>query len=307
MILITGGAGFIGSHTAELLLAQGQRVRVLDDFSSGRRHNLPATSALLDVIEGDVRDAGTVERAMQGITRVLHLAAQVSVVKSIEDPVVSAAVNIGGFLVVLDAARRAGVARFVYASSAAVYGAVERLPIDESAPAHPQSPYGLEKAIDDQYAALFEGLYGIQCLGLRYFNVYGPRQDPASPYAGVIGKFLGCIRLGRTLTIFGDGTQTRDFVFVEDVAKVNVRALEARAVGICNVGTGSSASLLEVVAMLEELTDKRLPARHEPPRPGDVRHSATSTVRLREFLGPPPQVGLRDGLRAMLRAERIIG
>jgi UDP-glucose 4-epimerase len=243
MILITGGAGFVGSHTVDLLLVQGQRVRVLDDFSSGRRENLPA-SALLETVQGDVRDPVAVEQAMQGITRVLHLAAHVSVVKSIEDPVASAAVNVGGFLVVLDAARRAGVGRFVYASSAAVYGATERVPVDESTPVRPQSPYGLEKAIDDQYALLFKELYGVRCLGLRYFNVYGPRQDPASPYSGVISRFLDCIRMGRPLTIFGDGRQTRDFVFVKDVAKVNVQALNANAFGVCNVGTGSSTSVL---------------------------------------------------------------
>jgi UDP-glucose 4-epimerase len=243
---------------------------------------------------------------MQGITRVLHLAAHVSVVKSIEDPVASAAVNVGGFLVVLDAARRAGVGRFVYASSAAVYGATERVPVDESTPVRPQSPYGLEKAIDDQYALLFKELYGVRCLGLRYFNVYGPRQDPASPYSGVISKFLDCIRMGRPLTIFGDGRQTRDFVFVKDVAKVNVQALNANAFGVCNVGTGSSTSVLEVVALLEELTGRRLPARHEATRSGDIRHSATTTARLRELLGELRPLGLRDGMRALLGAERII-
>ncbi len=305
MILITGGAGFIGSHTVDLLLEQKQRVRVLDDFSSGRRENLP-TSALLETVRGDVRDAVAVARAMQGVTRVLHLAAAVSVVKSIEDPVASAAVNVGGFLVVLDAARRAGVARFVYASSAAVYGATERLPVEESTPVRPQSPYGLDKAVDDQYAALFEGLYGMRCLGLRYFNVYGPRQDPASPYSGVISKFLDCIRTGRPLTIFGDGRQTRDFVFVKDVARVNAQALNASAVGVCNVGTGGSTSLLEVVALREELTGRRLPARHEATQPGDIRHSATSTMRVQELLGELRPLGLRDGLRALLQAERII-
>ncbi len=204
-----------------LLIAQGRRVRVLDDFSSGRRENLPA-SKLLEIVEGDVRDPGVVGRSMRGVTKLLHLAARVSVIQSVEDPVSSAAVNVGGFLVVLDAARRAGVSRVVYASSAAVYGTPAQLPVDEAAPEQPQSPYGLEKSIDDQYATLFGKLYGMQCLGLRYFNVYGPRQDPASPYAGVISRFLGCIRAGRPLDIFGDGEQTRDFVFVEDVARLNL-------------------------------------------------------------------------------------
>jgi UDP-glucose 4-epimerase len=306
MILITGGAGFIGSHTVELLIARGRRVRVLDDFSSGRRESLPAT-ALLEVVEGDVRDSVGVAEAMRGVTKVLHLAAQVSVAKSVDDPVTSAAVNVGGFLVVLDAARRTGVDRFVYASSAAVYGAPERVPVDESAPLHPQSPYGLEKSIDDQYAALFAQLYDVRCLGLRYFNVYGPRQDPASPYAGVISKFLDCIRTGGALPIFGDGEQTRDFVYVEDIARANLGALDATAVGVCNVGSGRSASLLELIGLLGELTGRQLQTRSEPARPGDIRYSATSTIRLRELLGELRPVGLRDGLRALLRAERIIG
>jgi UDP-glucose 4-epimerase len=305
MILITGGAGFIGSHTVDLLAAQGRRVRVLDDFSSGRRESLPAT-ALLEIVEGDVRDPGVVGSAMQGVTKVLHLAAQVSVMKSLEDPVTSAAVNVGGFLIVLDAARRAGVGRFVYASSAAVYGAPEQVPVDESTPVRPQSPYGLEKSIDDQYARLFEQLYGMRCLGLRYFNVYGPRQDPASPYAGVISKSVDCIRAGRPLSIFGDGEQTRDFVFVEDIAKVNLVALNATSAGVCNVGTGRSASLLELVRLLEELTGRQLQTRREPARSGDIRHSATSTTRLRELLGELRPVALRDGLRALIRAERLI-
>ena len=305
MILVTGGAGFIGSHTVEALIAAGERVRVLDDFSSGRRDNLPG-SALLEIVEGDVRDPAAVQRAMEGVTRVLHLAAQVSVVRSIEDPVTSAAVNVGGFLVVLDAARRAGIGRFVYASSAAVYGMPDGLPLDESAPARPQSPYGLEKSVDDQYAALFAELYGMQCLGLRYFNVYGPRQDPASPYAGVIGRFIDCMRAGRPLCIFGDGEQTRDFVYVSDAGKVNVRALASTATGVCNVGTGHSASLLEVAKLLGEVSGRRLQIDHGPARAGDVRHSATSTARLREIMGDLQPVSLQDGVRALLRAEGVI-
>jgi len=305
MVLVTGGAGFIGSHTVEALIAGGGRVRVLDNFSTGRRENLPA-SVMLEVVDGDVRDPVVVDRAMRGVTRVLHLAAQVSVVKSVEDPVTSGAVNVGGFLVVLDAARRAGIGRLVYASSAAVYGAPDQVPLDESAPARPQSPYGLEKSIDDQYAALFSDLYGMHCLGLRYFNVYGPRQDPASPYAGVISKFLDCMRASRPLRVFGDGEQTRDFVFVEDVARANVLALAAPATGVCNVGTGRSASLLEVARLLGDASGRRLEIRHERARPGDIRHSATSTARLREVIGDLRPVGLQEGLRTLLRAERIL-
>jgi UDP-glucose 4-epimerase len=243
---------------------------------------------------------------MEGVTQVLHLAAQVSVVESIADPVTSAAVNVGGFVVVLDAARRAGIGRFVYASSAAVYGTPAQLPLDESAPARPQSPYGLEKSIDDQYAALFTELYGMRCLGLRYFNVYGPRQDPASPYAGVISRFIDCMRVGRPLCVFGDGEQTRDFVFAADAGKVNVRALASTATGVCNVGTGRSASLLEVAKLLGEESGRRLQMSHEPARAGDIRHSATNTARLREMMGDLQPVSLREGLRLLLRAEGIV-
>jgi UDP-glucose 4-epimerase len=305
MILVTGGAGFIGSHTVDLLVAQGRRVRILDDLSSGRREHLPA-SALVELIEGDVRDPGAVGSVMRGVTKVLHLAAHVSVVKSVEDPLSSGAVNVGGFLVVLDAARRAGVGRFVYASSAAVYGAPEHVPVDESAAVTPQSPYGLEKSIDDQYAALFEQLYDLKSLGLRYFNVYGPRQDPASPYAGVISRFLDCIRTGRPLPILGDGEQTRDFVFVEDIARLNVLALDTTSRGVCNVGTGRSVSLLELVRLLEELVERPLPTRCEAARPGDIRHSTASTARLQQLFGGLRPADLREGLRALLNAERII-
>ena len=305
MILVTGGAGFIGSHTVDALIAQGRRVRVLDDFSSGRRQQL-ATSKLLEIVEGDVRDPGVVGRSMRGVTKLLHLAARVSVTQSVEDPVSSAAVNVGGFLVVLDAARRAGVSRVVYASSAAVYGTPAQLPVDEAAPEQPQSPYGLEKSIDDQYATLFGKLYGMQCMGLRYFNVYGPRQDPASPYAGVISSFLGGMRAGRPLDIFGDGEQTRDFVFVEDVARLNLAALDAAATGVCNIATGRSATLLELVVLLEELTGRKLQIRHAAARSGDIRHSQASTARLRELLGAPRMSELRDGLRALLRAEGML-
>jgi UDP-glucose 4-epimerase len=298
LILVTGGAGFIGSHTVEALLAGGERVRVLDDFSAGRRDNLPAAPGL-EVIEGDIRDPAVVAHAVQGVSRVLHLAAQVSVVRSLEEPVASGAVNLGGFLVVLDAARRAGVERFVYASSAAVYGAPDRVPVDESTPVRPQSPYGLEKVVADQYAALFRELYGLRSLGLRYFNVYGPRQDPASPYAGVISKFFDAARGGRVLRVFGDGKQTRDFVFVRDVARVNMVALGTTAEGVCNVGTGRSASLLELIEALEQVCGRQLGVSHEPARAGDIRHSAMSVRKLRELVGEMRFAGLRDGLQQM--------
>ena len=297
--LVTGGAGFIGSHSAEALLGAGLRVTVLDDFSSGRRENLPG-HAELTVISGDVRDTATVSAAMQGITRVLHLAAQVSVTASVEDPVASSARNVVGFLNVLDAARRAKVARFVYASSAAVYGTSEHLPLDESSLVAPLSPYGLEKCINDQYAALFGQLYGISCLGLRYFNVYGPRQDPRSPYAGVISIFAERAQAGKPITVFGDGGQTRDFIFVRDVARTNVAALHGTETGICNVATGKSVTLLDLIGAIETNLGRLIDVQFAPAREGDIRLSASRNERLVTRLGISGFTPLTVGLRTLL-------
>jgi UDP-glucose 4-epimerase len=298
-ILVTGGAGFIGSHTVEALLADGARVTVLDDFSSGKRENLPA-SAALRIVAADVRDAAAVDAALDGVERVLHLAAQVSVQASVQAPVASCTHNVMGFLNVLDAVRRRGIGRLVYASSAAVYGTPQELPLSESSPVGPLSPYGLEKSIDDQYAALYASLYGVSALGLRYFNIYGPRQDPRSPYAGVISKFADAVRAAQPVRIFGDGLQTRDFVFVKDLAEVNRRALLAEATGVCNVGTGRSVTLLDLVAALEGVAGTSVERCFEPPATGDIRDSATTTARLAALLGYVPQTPLARGLSALL-------
>ena len=272
---------------------------MLDDFSSGRRENLPG-HAELTVISGDVRDTATVSAAMQGITRVLHLAAQVSVTASVEDPVASAARNVVGFLNVLDAARRARVTRFVYASSAAVYGTPEHLPLDESSLVAPLSPYGLEKSVNDQYAALFGQLYGISCLGLRYFNVYGPRQDPRSPYAGVISIFAERAQAGRPLTVFGDGGQTRDFIFVGDVARTNLAALHGTETGICNVATGKSVTLLDLIGAIDTNGGRTIDVQFAPAREGDIRLSASRNERLASKLGVSIFTPLGTGLKALL-------
>ncbi len=233
-VLVTGGAGFIGSHSVEALLDAGAEVTVLDNFSAGRRANLPEHGKLR-IVEGDIRDAPSVQRAMTGVDHILHLAAQVSVRASVEAPALSASHNVAGFLNIADAARRPGVLRLVYASSAAVYGAPRVLPLDEGSACEPLSPYGLEKLVNDQYAALFGRLYGTSMLGLRYFNVYGPRQDPASPYAGVISRFASRLASNEPLSVFGDGQQTRDFIFVKDVARANVAALRSKCNGVLNV------------------------------------------------------------------------
>ena len=300
-VVVTGGAGFIGSHSVEALLAAGGRVTVFDNFSTGKRENLPH-DARLDVISGDVREFADVQRALQGASHVLHLAAQVSVQVSVDDPPRSCRDNVLGFVNVLEAARRSGVKRVAYASSAAVYGVPARLPLDEDAVVAPISPYGLEKVINDQYAQLYRVLYGQSSLGLRYFNVYGPRQDPTSQYAGVISKFAALIAQDRPLTVFGDGGQTRDFVFVKDVARVNALALASDYCGICNVGTGVSVTLLELIDALAACAGKKPQVRFEPPVAGDIRESAMAPGRLRQVFGAAPATRLAEGLMALLRS-----
>ena len=306
-VLITGGAGFIGSHTADALLEQGFAVRVLDDFSNGKHANLNAAalrSGQLTLIEGDVRDAATVDAGVAGVDAVLHLAAQVSVPRSVADPVASSTHNIVGFLNVLDAVRRHKVPRLVYASSAAVYGAPEALPLLETHTAKPLSPYGLEKFINDQYAALYSELYGVSSVGMRYFNVYGPRQDPKSPYAGVISKFADGLEGAMPLRVFGDGSQTRDFVYVGDVARANALALQADVTGVLNVGTGVSVSLLELIEAMQKAFGKPAQVRHEPPVHGDIAHSATNPARLQQTLGWQPATSFVQGLRALADSLR---
>ena len=306
-VLITGGAGFIGSHTADVLLSQGFAVRVLDNLSNGKRTNLNA-SALADgrlsFIDGDVRDAAVVDAAVTGVDAVLHLAAQVSVPRSVADPVESSTHNIAGFLNVLDAVRRHKTPRIVYASSAAVYGVPEALPLTEANTAKPLSPYGLEKLINDQYAALYRELYGVSSVGMRYFNVYGPRQDPKSPYAGVISKFADGLEGARPLRVFGDGSQTRDFIYVGDVARANALALQSDVTGVLNVGTGTSVTLLDLIDAMKEAFGKPAEVRHEPPATGDIAHSATNPARLKQTLGWQPATTFVQGLRALAESLR---
>jgi len=302
-VLLTGGAGFIGSHTVEALLEADAHVVVFDDFSSGKRENLSQYTRL-HVVEGDMRDRGAVSKAIQGCTHVLNLAAQVSVPASIEDPGGSAQQNIVGFANVLDCARRAGVDRVVFASSAAVYGEPRGLPLSEQSPTVPMSPYGLEKLVNEQQAALFERLFGLSALGLRYFNVYGPRQDPTTQYAGVISRFSSRLAANEPLTVYGDGRQTRDFVYVGDVARLNVLALRSRVSGCCNVGTGRSVTLLELVDALAACVGRTPEVRFAPPQPGDIRASAMTPTRLHEWFSFSAEVPLASGLANLLAAAR---
>lgn len=300
-VLVTGGAGFIGSHSVERLLAAGARVRVFDNLSSGKLDNLPQQHPNLEVMVGDIRNADAVNAAFGGgITHVLHLAAQVSVAVSCERPAESASHNLMGFLNILEGARRSGVSRVVYASSAAVYGIPSELPLTENSRTAPISPYGLEKSINDQYAALYRELYGLSSLGMRFFNVYGPRQDPRSPYSGVISIFADRIRSGQPLTINGDGQQTRDFIYVGDIARANAAALGSSIHGVCNVATGASITLRELASTLAAVTGKHPAIIHAPPRTGDIRDSAVTPLRMRDELGIKETRPLEDGLRMLL-------
>lgn len=301
--MVTGGAGFIGSHSVEALLAAGAEVVVFDNFSSGKRGNLPE-HASLRVVEGDIRDRGAVAAAVRGCTHILHLAAQVSVRASIEDPPRSAQTNIIGFAEVLDGARHHHVERVVFASSAAVYGDPQTLPLSEESRTDPLSPYGLEKLVNEQQAALSARLFGLSTLGLRYFNIYGPRQDPASQYAGVISRFADRIISNQPLTVFGDGKQTRDFVFVKDVAQVNLAALRGASNGFCNIGTGHTTSLLELIDTLAECVGHPAQIVFEAAQPGDIRHSAMTPARMREWFGAFEPTRLATGLRVLLGSVR---
>jgi len=305
-VLVTGGAGFIGSHSVEALLQQQCEVTVFDNFSNGKRSNLPRAAGGLRIVEGDIRDASALAEALAGSTHVLHLAAQVSVQRSVADPLESASINLMGFLNVLEAARTARVRRIVYASSAAVYGIPQTIPLDERAEAAPLSPYGLEKYINDQYASLFARLYGTSAVGLRYFNVYGPRQDPASPYAGVISRWASAIANDAPVRIFGDGRQTRDFVYVKDVARANCAALRSAAQGVCNIGTGSSVTLLELLQTLERVAGKSAKRQFEAAAPGDIRESAMRPERMRTLFDIESVTSLETGLSA-LRDENAEG
>ena len=301
-VLVTGGAGFIGSHTIEALLFSGWSVRVLDNFSSGKRSNLPRAQDGLEVLEGDIRDYPTVLAAMTGMDACLHLAAQVSVSASIDDPPQSSLHNIVGFLHVMQAARARQITRVVYASSVAVFGDSTQLPLVETTERRPISPYGLEKRINEDYADLYHRLYGMHTLGLRYFNVYGPRQDPNTPYAGVIARFVSDLGYGKPLTVYGDGHQSRDFIFVKDVAQANLHALTSTADGVINVGTGKSINLLELISTLEQVTGHRTTIDFRPFRKGDVRHSSGDASRMSQVLGYIPEWTLGDGLRELIAA-----
>jgi len=309
--LVAGGGGFIGSNLVEALLLDGHDVRALDNFATGRRENLERADAwardggTFELIEGDIRVTADCRRAVDGVDYVLHQAALPSVPRSIEDPTGSNAVNVTGTLNLLEAGRAAGVRRFVFASSSSIYGESESLPKVETMPSNPISPYGLQKLAGETYCRLYHRLYGMPTVALRYFNVFGPRQDPHSEYAAVVPRFLTAARDGGSPTIFGDGEQTRDFTFVANVVHANRLACEAGddALGRAfNIACGDRISLNDLVAMIGRLVKRPIESRHEAPRAGDIKHSMAGIDLARRHLGFEPQVGIEEGLRRTLDA-----
>jgi len=304
--LVTGGAGFIGSHLVEALLERGHRVRVLDDFSSGRRENLRASD--IELIEGDIRNPALVAEAMEGVEYVFHEAAVPSVVRSIEDPLRSHTVAVDGTLAVLEAARSTKPRRVVYASSSSAYGDTPTLPKVESMPARPLSPYAVAKLTAEYYSVVYARVFEVPAVALRYFNVFGPRQDPASPYTGVISIFIREVLAGRAPLIEGDGEQTRDFTYVTDAVAANLLAAESEAaVGeVLNVARGDEISINGLFELVCEAVGTKVEPRHGPPRTGDVRHSRADIGKARRLLGYEPRTDLREGLRrtvAWMREE----
>jgi nucleoside-diphosphate-sugar epimerase len=296
--LVTGGAGFIGSHLAETLVSRGEGVVVLDNLSTGKTENMADFREHITFVEGNVTDLETVRRCCEGVEVVFHQAALASVPRSVADPVASNEANVTGTLNVLWAAKEAGVRRVIYAASSSVYGDTEELPKHEGMVPRPLSPYAVSKHVGELYCAVFDRLYGLSTLGLRYFNVFGPRQDPQSQYAAVVPLFITRLLRGEAPLIHGDGGQSRDFTYIRNVVEANLAAARASAPGgrTVNVACGDRISINELCRILAELTGSGVEPVHGPARPGDVRHSQADIALARELLGFEPLVDMRTGL-----------
>lgn len=299
--LVTGGAGFIGSHLAEELVRRGHRVRVLDNLSTGKLRNLEHIPGV-EFIEGDLADFGACVNAVRGIDYVLHQGAVASVPRSVSDPLASNRANVEGTLNILVAARDAKVRRLVFAGSSSVYGDLPELPKREDMPVEPLSPYALQKLVAEQYCQMFTKLYGFETVTIRYFNVFGPRQDPGSPYSGVISLFSTALLEGRRPTIFGDGEQTRDFTYVANVVDGVLRACEAQGVAgeVFNVAVGGRISLNRLLQAMNDIIGSSISPVYETARSGDVRDSQSDISKAQRMLGYMPRVSFEDGLRRTL-------
>lgn len=307
MYLITGGAGFIGANVAEVLVRRGERVRVLDNFATGSMDNLAAIRAQIEIAEVDVRDYGALQRAMDGVVYVCHQAALRSVERSVDDPLSSDDVNTHGTLQVLMAAREAKtVKRVVYASSSSVYGDNDTLPKTEDLPPAPISPYAVTKLAGEHYCRVFTKLYGLETVSLRYFNVFGPKQNPASSYAAVVPLFMRAALRGETIEIHGDGEQSRDFTYIDNVVEANLLSCLTPGIGgeVFNVACGERHSLLEIARILGTFVGHEVPRRHAASRRGDVRHTMASIAKAQRLLGFRPAVGFEEGLRRTFEVLR---
>jgi UDP-glucose 4-epimerase len=300
-VLVTGGAGFIGSNLTEALLQRGHSVRVLDDFSTGKRENLIFDKAYpsLEIIEGDLRDLRSCQKAVQGMEYVFHQGALPSVQRSVEDPETSNAVNVGGTLNILLAARERGVKRVMYAASSSIYGDTPTLPKHEGMSPNPLSPYALQKYIGEQYCRLFYQLYGLETISLRYFNIFGPKQDPNSLYSAVIPKFIDALLQGRPPIIFGDGEQSRDFTYIENVVQANLLAMGADHLHgeTINIACGKRISLNQLLSVLKEILGSKQSPVYQEPRKGDVKHSLADIRMGKETINYEPKVGIEAGLK----------
>jgi UDP-glucose 4-epimerase len=297
--LVTGGAGFIGSHIVERLVQDGAQVRVVDNLSTGRIERLEHLLSAIEFVEGDLANQSTANEAAEGMDFVVHQAAIPSVQRSLLDPIATNRANVLGTLNLLESCRRVGVRRFVYAASSSAYGNTEVLPKHEDMAPNPMSPYALQKYVGERYCKLYFELYGLETMSLRYFNVFGPGQDPHSEYSAVIPKFINCLLNHQPITIYGDGEQSRDFTFIENVVEANLLALNAAGVGgqMCNVGCGERISLNRLVALLEREIGRSAQVIRVDPKLGDVRHSLADVGRARALLTYQPKIGVEEGLR----------
>ncbi|MGH8101994.1 MAG: SDR family oxidoreductase, partial [Chthoniobacterales bacterium] len=297
--LVTGGAGFIGSNTVDELLRRGHDVVVLDDLSTGKERNLPLSNPNCKFIRGSITDLETVQNACRGADYVFHMAARTSVPRSVKDPAETNRINADGTVHLLLAARDAGVKRVVFSGSSSVYGETPELPKREDMPPAPISPYGVSKFIGELYGQVFNRVYGLEFVTLRYFNVFGPRQDPGSPYSGVLSLFISSMQKGVPPTVYGDGRQSRDFTYIENVVQANLRACETPGIAgmVFNAGTGGRYTLNHTLAVLEKLSGRPARAKYVESRSGDIRDSQADISLARRKLGYNPQVSFEEGLR----------
>jgi nucleoside-diphosphate-sugar epimerase len=304
--LVTGGAGFIGSNTVDELVRRGHGVVVLDDLSAGKEENLAEIRSKITLIKGSITDIEVVRKAMHEADFVIHLAARTSVPRSVKDPIETNRINIDGTLNVLIAAKELKVKRIVFAASSSAYGETPTLPKVESMQPEPISPYGVTKYVGELYGQAFGRCYGLENVSLRYFNIFGPRQDPSSPYSGVLAKFCAAFLEDTQPVVFGDGQQTRDFTFVENAVQANLLACEAPNVSgkVFNIGTGGRVSLNDVLRVLAKISGKTLDTKYDPPRDGDIRDSQADISQAKEFLGYDPQVSFEEGMSRTLEWYR---